>query len=263
MKLALIQMDIAFGLPEVNRAYVKNQVEKIVAQGQVDLIMLPELWTTGYDLTRFNEIAEDNGQDTITFIADLARKHQVHFVAGSIANRKHDKFYNTLIVINSNGEVEKQYDKAHLFRLMDEDKYLAEGEDQGLFILNNYVSAGVICYDIRFPEWIRTHMLNGAKLLYVVAEWPKARIDHWRTLLISRAIENQCYVIACNRVGEDANNRFGGHSLVVDPWGKVVAEAAEEPTTLYAEIDMLEVDRIRKTIPVYQDRRANLYRLQK
>ncbi|MEM1506410.1 nitrilase-related carbon-nitrogen hydrolase, partial [Domibacillus sp. 8LH] len=122
--------------------------------------------------------------------------------------------------------------------LMDEEEHLVEGSENGIFELAGAKSAGVICYDIRFPEWIRTHMLDNTKVLYVVAEWPAKRIDHWKALLISRAIENQCYVVACNRVGADPNNQFGGHSMVIGPWGEILEEADDQETILYSELDV-------------------------
>jgi omega-amidase len=147
----------------------------------------------------------------------------------------------------------------HLFRLMNEEKYLQPGEQMGSFSLDGIPCAGVICYDIRFPEWIRKHVVAGAQVLFVVAEWPMPRLAHWRHLLITRAIENQCYVIACNRVGSDPDNTFAGHSLIIDPWGEIVAEASPEEETLLAEIDLAQVSQIRKRIPIFSDRRPELY----
>jgi predicted amidohydrolase len=106
-------------------------------------------------------------------------------------------------------------------------------------------------------------MLENIDVLYVVAEWPKQRLDHWRALLIARAIENQVYVVACNRVGSDPNNTFAGHSMVIDPWGQVIEEADDQIGILTAEIDLAEVKRIRQEIPIYEDRRPDLYRLKK
>ncbi|MDC3415962.1 carbon-nitrogen family hydrolase [Aquibacillus salsiterrae] len=260
LKVALCQIDIAFGDPKANFKKVEaffQQIEK-----DVDIVVLPELWTTGYDLTRLDEIADQDGQASFAYISQLAKKYQVHVVAGSIAKRLSDTdVTNTLFVVNREGKVVKEYSKAHLFRLMDEEKHLIEGNDNGLFELENTLSAGVICYDIRFPEWIRTQMLADTKVLYVVAEWPKPRIDHWRALLISRAIENQCYVVACNRVGADPNNEFGGHSIIVGPWGEIIAEANDEETILYGEIEPDKVDEVRSTIPIFTDRRPDIYKL--
>ncbi|WP_342028685.1 carbon-nitrogen family hydrolase [Oceanobacillus limi] len=254
-----MQIDICYGNPTANYKTIEKQFEKLHAKN-IDLVVLPELWTTGYDLTRLDEIADDGGKESLSFICKLAKKYRLNIVAGSIAKKlPNSAVTNTLIVINCIGEIVKEYSKAHLFRLMQEEKHLIEGNDHGLFELEGILSAGVICYDIRFPEWIRTHMLHDTKVLYVVAEWPKQRIDHWRALLISRAIENQCFVVACNRVGYDPQNEFGGHSMIVDPWGKVLSEANDEEMILYGEVEIDQVDSVRKKIPVFSDRRPELY----
>lgn len=259
LKIALIQMDIHFGDPEANREKVKKLFTHINTE-KTDVVILPELWNTGYDLSRLDKIADRNGQESIKFLSNLAITYDVNIIAGSIAKQDGSDVTNTMLVINKDGQLIKEYSKAHLFRLMSEDKYLVEGHDKGQFELEGQKSAGVICYDIRFPEWIRTNMLDNTKVLYVVAEWPKPRIDHWRTLLVSRAIENQCYVVACNRVGSDPNNEFGGNSLVISPWGEIIAAAGEDETILFSEIDIKQVDEIRNEIPVFTDRRPDMYK---
>ncbi|WP_163528374.1 carbon-nitrogen family hydrolase [Halobacillus ihumii] len=256
--LAIIQMDIAFGDPEVNRNHARTHIKEAVEHGG-EVILLPEMWTTGYDLGRFDEIAEEIDGPTHQLMMELAQQHKVT-VAGSVAERDGEDFYNTFVVYDESGQRRLKYRKAHLFRLMDEEKFLKSGDQQGVFQLGNTPVAGVICYDIRFPEWIRTHMLEGARGLFVTAEWPKPRTEHWRNILISRAIENQCFVIACNRVGADPNNEFGGHSLVIDPWGTVVGEASEEEEILIVEVDFSRVEAIREQIPIFQDRRPDLYK---
>ncbi|QTM98039.1 carbon-nitrogen family hydrolase [Sediminibacillus dalangtanensis] len=258
---ALIQMDIAFGDPQTNFRHAEELIREAVEKRAPDTILLPELWTTGYDLTRLDEIADEDANVTIAFLSRLAKELDINMIAGSVANRVDEATSNTLLVVARTGDIIKQYSKAHLFRLMDEEKYLIEGNSDGTFVLENQKSAAVICYDIRFPEWIRTHMLDDTKVLYVVAEWPKQRIDHWRALLISRAIENQCFVVACNRSGSDPNNEFGGNSMIIGPWGEVLAEAGLEETILTGTIDLEEVEKIRATIPIYSDRRTDLYKL--
>ncbi|ADU32437.1 carbon-nitrogen family hydrolase [Evansella cellulosilytica] len=259
-KVAMIQMDIAFGDIEKNIDIVKQKVKEAMKEAP-DVIVLPELWTTGYDLARLKSLLEHSTINISEFLSKLAKGNKVHILAGSIAQATDAGITNIMLIFNNKGELVKEYSKAHLFRLMDEEKYLVQGNKDGLFSLNNIDCAGVICYDIRFPEWIRTHMIDQAKVLFVVAEWPKARIDHWRALLMSRAIENQCYVIACNRVGADPNNEFGGNSMIIGPWGEVVSEAGDKETIIYGEVDLLEVDKVRETIPIYSDRRTDLYKL--
>ncbi|SDP72441.1 carbon-nitrogen family hydrolase [Halobacillus sp. SY10] len=256
-KIAIIQMDIVFGNPEENRKLAKEKIKEAAAQGS-EVILLPELWTTGYDLSRFEEIAETLEGPTHQLLISLAKALKVT-IAGSIAEEENGKFYNTFVAYNAEGDRLFNYRKAHLFRLMNEEKFLESGNQKGNFNLGEVPVAGVICYDIRFPEWMRTHMLDGSRGLFVVAEWPKPRVEHWRNLLISRAIENQCFVIACNRVGADQNNEFGGHSIVVDPWGNVLAEGGFDEEIVYAEVDFTAVEAIREQIPIFQDRRPDLY----
>lgn len=257
-QISLVQMDIAFGRPEEN---FKQVEEKIVAacKDHSDIIVLPELWSTGYDLTRLAQIADKQAQATISFLSKLASKYNVHIVGGSIANNKEKGIYNTLIVINKSGEVVHTYDKLHLFQLMDEHLYLKSGTSNGLFSLEDRHFASMICYDIRFPEWIRVHTTRGAQAIFVVAEWPEPRLAHWRSLLVARAIENQCYVIACNRVGKDPNNNFAGHSMIIDPWGEIIVEAGEKEEILTASINLDKVTEVRKTIPIFADRKPEYY----
>lgn len=257
-KISCVQMDIAFGKPEQNLEHAKALME-VAVKNRPDIIVFPELWTTGYDLTRLDEIADDEAQTTIEFLTEAAKKYHIHFVGGSVANRQLDGIKNTLLIVNKEGQLVHQYSKLHLFRLMDEHLYLEAGTDKGLFQLDNLRVAGVICYDIRFPEWLRVHTSAGAEIIFVVAEWPAPRLSHWRSLLIARAIENQCFVIACNRSGNDPANQFAGHSMIIDPWGEVIAEAGDQEEILTAEIETNLVKEIRKQIPIFADRKPNLY----
>ncbi|MFE8703584.1 carbon-nitrogen family hydrolase [Cytobacillus sp. FJAT-54145] len=258
IKISCIQMDIAFGLLEKNFEKANHLMEKAM-EHRPNIIVLPELWTTGYDLTRLDELADEYAEKSLTFLKEKAKQFQVHLVGGSVANKTDEGVFNTLLVIDKNGELVHQYSKLHLFKLMDEHLYLSAGKEKGLFTLDNQFFAGMICYDIRFPEWIRSHTTEGAETLFVVAEWPLARLSHWRSLLIARAIENQCYVIACNRSGADPNNVFAGHSMIIDPWGDVVAEASEAEEILTGEIDLEKVKEVRSMIPIFADRRPELY----
>lgn len=256
--IACIQMDIAFGQPKINYKVAEQLIGQAV-QSNPDIIVLPELWTTGYDLTRLNEIADKNASETISFLQNIAKKYNVHLVGGSIAKKTMDGIYNTMLMVNNKGEYIKDYDKLHLFQLMDEHHYLKPGEKDGLFTFDDKLCASFICYDIRFPEWLRVHTSKGAEVLFVSAEWPKPRLDHWRALLISRAIENQAYVVAVNRAGTDPNNTFAGHSMIVDPWGEIVCEAEEGVEILTGTIDLTKVKEVRNKIPVFADRRPEFY----
>lgn len=258
MKIACIQMDICFGDIDANFNKAKSLIEEAM-EGNPDLIVLPELWSTGYDLTRLNLLADYEAKKSIRFLQDLAKLHNVHFVGGSVASQTANGTYNTLLIVNNNGELIHTYDKAHLFKLMNEHKYLDSGSSKGSFILDDQHLAGVICYDIRFPEWLRAHTIEGAEALFVVAEWPLPRLHHWRSLLIARAIENQCFVIACNRTGADPENIFAGHSMIINPWGEIIIEGNEQEAIVTGTIDLSEVRKVREMIPIFTDRRTDLY----
>jgi omega-amidase len=257
-KIACLQMDIAFGNPEQNYKKASELIHQANAQNP-DIIVLPELWTTGYDLDNLKDTAEEEAQEAKVFFKDAAEKYNSHFIGGSVANKTEAGIENTLLVFDKNGEQAGIYSKLHLFKLMDEHLYLAAGKEKGVFSLDGHKFAGLICYDIRFPEWVRAHALLGADAMFVVAEWPIQRLEHWRALLIARAIENQCFVVACNRAGSDPNNKFAGHSMVIGPWGDVIAEGGEGEEILLAEIDLDEVKEARSKIPIFADRRPELY----
>nr|WP_255688238.1 carbon-nitrogen family hydrolase [Pontibacillus sp. HN14] len=259
LHVAILQIDITYGDPVKNQNYIEWKMGQTEALQDIDVVVMPELWNTGYDLTRLDEIADPLGENSQQFLSQLAKRYSVNIVGGSVAKIEKGKATNTMYVFNKNGELQLEYSKAHLFQLMDEHKYLSAGSDKSHFDIEGYPSSGFICYDIRFPEWMRTHTINGSEILFVVAQWPTPRIDHWRSLLISRAIENQCYVVACNRVGSDPKNSFGGHSIIVNPWGEVITEAGDQEMILEAELDMSIVEGIRTQIPIFQDRRTDLY----
>ena len=258
MRVSCIQMDINFGNVEENFQKAERLIESAMTE-KPDLLVLPELWTTGYDLTRLDEIADKEAKKSIEFLQKLAKQYQVHIVGGSVASQTQTGVYNTMLVINQDGQLVTTYSKAHLFKLMNEHHHLQSGDAKGLFELNQTLFAGLICYDIRFPEWIRAHTTEGAEAIVVVAEWPQPRLNHWRSLLIARAIENQCFVIACNRSGSDPDNVFAGHSMIINPWGEVIAEGDEGETIVTGSIDLSEVKKVRNTIPIFSDRRTDLY----
>ena len=259
MRVSLIQMDIAFGNPQANYSMAETKIREAASKSP-DCIILPELWTTGYDLTRLKETSDPEGEITKRFISSLAREYGINIIAGSVALMRAGGITNSMLIFNRLGELAGEYSKLHLFGLMNEHLYLKPGEAKGLFTLDDVKGAGVICYDIRFPEWIRAHMTQGAEVLFVCAEWPLQRLSHWRALLISRAIENQCYVAACNRTGSDPANVFAGHSIIIDPWGDIVSEASGGEEIISGEIDLDKVRQVRRQIPIFADRRPGLYR---
>ncbi|SDR78332.1 Predicted amidohydrolase [Paenibacillaceae bacterium GAS479] len=260
--MAALQIHINAGEPELNFQRVQSRLQEAAsADSKPDVIILPEMWNTGYALNRIGELADPEGERTRTMLAEFSRETGIHAIGGSIAEKKQDKVFNTMYAFDREGRLAGEYSKIHLFRLMEEEKHLAAGVQPGLFTLEESQAGMMICYDIRFPELARTLALAGAKVLFVPAEWPKPRLHHWRSLLIARAIENQMYVVACNRTGISGETEFFGHSMIIDPWGEVLAEGGEEEEILTAEIDLALVDEVRGRIPVFEDRRPQLYRL--
>lgn len=260
LHIALIQADIEIGNVQANMDNMLAMMEKAAAANhKPDVIVLPEMWNTGYALDRIQELADPMGQETSSMLSEFARKHRIQVVGGSVAERIEDRIYNSMYVFNRNGEQIAKYSKIHLFRLMDEEKFLQAGQHTVTFDLEEMKAGASICYDIRFPELSRTLALGGAQVLFVPAEWPHPRLHHWRTLLIARAIENQMYVVACNRVGTSGETDFFGHSLIIDPWGEIIAEGDERETIVTGMLDCKLTDEVRGRIPVFEDRRPHLY----
>jgi predicted amidohydrolase len=258
--VSLIQMDVTIGQPEKNYIRVEHLLhEAIQAATKPDLIILPEMWNTGYALEQIHALADEHGERTKSLLSAFSQTNQVNIIGGSIAERRGDQIYNTMYAFDRTGTVVAEYSKIHLFRLMDEEKYLTEGDHIGALNIDGTQAGMMICYDIRFPELARKLALSGVKILFVPAEWPHPRLHHWRTLLTARAIENQMYVVACNRVGTSGTTAFFGHSMVIDPWGEIVSEGAEDEAILTATIDLALVSEVRGRIPVFEDRRPEHY----
>ncbi|MGN1400980.1 MAG: carbon-nitrogen family hydrolase [Bacillus sp. (in: firmicutes)] len=263
MKVAIYQMGITTGNPSENRKKVESWVHTVCKGGdKPDLLVLPELWTTGYCLEELKSMAEPEGRETLPFVGGLAKHYGVNIVAGSIANQKADGIYNTSFVIDRSGACIRQYDKVHLVPMLREPDYLKGGKSAPVIVEVEGVKIGlIICYDLRFPEIIRNLALEGAQLLLVVAEWPVARRNHWRILQQARAIENQMYVVSCNCVGEHGGVVYAGTSMIVDPWGDIVAEEGiEQEATTIVDLDFKKVDSVRKEVPIFKSRVPDLYR---
>lgn len=264
IRLSLAQSDIQLGNPQANLA-AAAEFARAAREAGSHLLLLPELWATGYDLENWQGYATDLESGMFTEMSNLARQHNLA-IGGSLLERGAHGAYNTFAIYNRRGELAGQYRKVHLFRLMDEHLWLLEGENLTTVRLNlteeypSITTGLAICYDLRFPEIFRSYATQGVKLFLLVAEWPAARQDHWETLLRARAIENQCFIAAVNRVGTSKDELFGGHSAVIDPWGETVAEADADVGLLSVTINLERVDYARKQIPVLNDRRPDAYR---
>jgi predicted amidohydrolase len=257
LNISLAQMQIALGDVGRNFRRMQDWAAEAARRGS-HLVVFPELWSTGYALEQAKELASQLNSGMFAQVTTVAQQNKIGII-GSILEKRGLEVANSATFAAPNGRVMGVYRKLHLFRLFDEDKWLSAGQAPLSMDLPWGETALAICYDLRFPELFRHYAVNGAKLIVIPAEWPLARVEHWRALLIARAIENQCYIVATNAAGETGETVFGGHSMIVDPWGKIVIEGGEDPLLLTAEIDLDLVDEVRQRIPVFEDRRTDLY----
>ncbi|AXQ78293.1 carbon-nitrogen family hydrolase [Streptococcus chenjunshii] len=259
MRIALVQMDIFYKDTKSNFAAVSELLEQAAAD-KADVIVLPEMWNTGYALADLDRMADKEGEQTIELLGSFAKNYAVNIVAGSVAVEKNTGFYNMSYVFNRRGEVISRYAKAHLFAPMAEDIYLQPGNQESSFSIDGIRASVAVCYDLRFPEWIRTMMAKGSQILFVAAQWPQERIQQWEILLRARAVENQAFVVGVNRVGQDPDYHFAGRSLIIDPLGQTVLQAPDSSSGVYsAAVDFSQSDLVRSQIPVFADRRPELY----
>jgi predicted amidohydrolase len=252
---AAIQFNIKPGKVDLNLARATEGLFRVAQQG-ARLAILPEMWSCSYDYRNLTSLAAQS---------PLVLKHwqqvcrETGLVAvGSLPELADGKIYNTAYVIDR-GEMVGSYRKLHLFSTMQEDRYLAAGNET-LVVDTSAGRLGIaICYDLRFPELFRKLALAGAEIICLPAEWPKPRQEHWNTLLRARAIENQLFIAAANCCGIQGKLDFFGHSQLISPLGTLLAFAGEEETELLADFDFSEMDKYRRQIDTLGDRRADIY----
>lgn len=257
VQVSIGQMPVCAGQPDANVEQMRAWVAKAARAGSA-LVLFPELWHSGYDLAHAGLYAAPLNEGMFAQVRALAREHGIA-IGGSLLEAHEGRFYNCFALYGSEGQLLAAYRKAHLFRLMEEDRWLAPGES-AVCADTPWGKAGLaVCYDLRFPELFRRYAMGGAGLTLLPAEWPVRRIEHWRTLIRARAIENQMFLIAANCVGDSGKDQFGGHSAVIGPWGEVIVEAGFEPELLTCSVDLAAVAEARQRIPVLADRRPEVY----
>ncbi|MEA4913520.1 MAG: carbon-nitrogen family hydrolase [Christensenella sp.] len=259
MKICCVQMDVCAAEAEQNFARAELLIRQS-AECQPDVILLPELWNTGFAPNQIDaSLADEDGARTKVLCGSLAKGYGVNIVAGSVLARKSGALNNTAYVFDRAGSCVAEYDKTHLFSPSGEGEAYQAGDQIVTFPLDGVTYGIMICYDLRFPELARALALSGARVVFIPAEWPRQRTEQLRTLLSARAIENQMFAALCNGCGEAYGTEFGGSSAIVDPLGNVLAQAGAGETIIFAEIDFAEQDKIRKDLPVLLDRRPTLY----
>ncbi len=266
MKIALIQL--AYGDSETPADRLQRVCGLVREQRGHDLIVLPELWSAGaFDYRRWPEREQQVDGEITAALGAVARGIGAVVHTGSIVERPPDEpgpegrgLWNTSVIVGPDGGVCATYRKIHRFGFgSGEPKLMEAGSDVVVVDLPAPVDSLKVgistCYDLRFPELYRRQIDLGAEMLLLASAWPAARVDAWRTLLKARAIENQCFVVACNTAGTHANTEMGGRSAVIDPWGNVLAEAGINDEALSAEIDPTQVEQWRDRFPILTDRR--------
>ncbi len=224
------------------------------AQSGADLVVLPELWSQGgFSYDRWEVEAQPFDGAVVSSLRDAARDLGARVHMGSFVERDETgRLFNTSVLLDSMGEVESTYRKIHLFGFGDgEPKLMTAGDGP---VVHDGIGLAT-CYDLRFPEQFRLLLDQGAEVVLLVAAWPARRVGHWQLLAQARAVENQSYVVACNTAGTHAGVPMGGHSMVVDPWGVVLAEAGDGEEVLVADLDPDLVATTRASFPVLGDRR--------
>lgn len=217
---------------------------------KTDLIVLPEMFSTGFSMNP-EKLAEEMDGKTMQWMNSQAHKFEC-VITGTLIIKEHGKYYNRLVWMRPDGTYET-YDKRHLFGFADEDKHYTAGDKKLIVELNGWKICPVICYDLRFPVWLRNRDAEYDMLL-VLANWPERRSLHWRTLIPARAVENQSYVVAVNRVGHDGNETYhSGDSMCIDPNGKVIYYKPNDEDLYTFSVNLEEVQNSRRRHPFQKD----------
>lgn len=233
--------------------------EALASAPPADLYVLPELWGVGFtaydDYADASESLDDS--PTLRLLADAARARGAWIHGGSLVERHTAGLSNTSVLLAPNGSLHATYRKIHLFGYQSrEATLLTRGDEVVTADLGEFRVGLATCYDLRFPELFRAQVDMGATLFLIASAWPLSRLEHWRLLNRTRAVENLAYLVACNTTGVDHGSTYAGHSLVIDPWGDVVAESDQtSPEPLVAELDVQAVRRVRAEFPALDSRR--------
>lgn len=252
LHLTALQLDLAWENPANNRQHILDLLKE--AEPATDLILLPEMFTTGFTMDSAKN-AEPMDGPTSLWMRNIAAQYDA-LVIGSIVMEDNGQYFNRLLAMAPNGLIAK-YDKRHLFRMADEHDHYTAGTDRVILEWRGWKICPQICYDLRFPVFARNTETNGEldyDLLLYVANWPAKRATHWETLARARAIENQAFVAALNRVGTDgAGIPYSGNSLICDYVGQDLAYEVGKEAILTARLDPDEMLAWREKFPIWKD----------
>lgn len=259
--IAVVQMNVHVKDTEYNYKNALCLLQQ-AAQLQPDIIVLPETWNTGfYPSKDLLQLADTNGEHTKDMLGNFAHKYNVNILGGSVTTNYNGQIYNTSYAFNRAGDVVGTYNKIHCFTPAKEDLYFKGGEEISKFYFDGIPCSMVTCYDIRFPELVRMAALQDIHVLFIPAQWPTMRLNHWITLSTARAIENQLYVCAVNGCGKIGKAQCAGNSLLIDPWGKELLHLEDHEAIALTTIDIDIINDIRSKINIFDDRKPYLYKL--
>lgn len=256
MKIASLQIGIKDGQTKEERIdYVLGKMEE---SRDADLLLLPELWNVGFfSFDQYDAFSESLDGPTMQAISAKAKEIGSYVFAGSFVEKKGSDLLNTSVLVGPDGKIKGDYNKIHLFGYGSRESELLKAGERVVVVDTEIGKLGLsTCYDLRFPELYRKMMEMGAEVFLVTSGWPFPRVEHWKVLNQARAIENVCWLVSCNCAGADKGVPFLGHSMIVDPWGVVVAGSTHEERTVRADIDVQMVHDVRKVFPAIQDRVA-------
>ncbi len=250
LQIAILQFNIIWEQKETN---LKTLAEKLLLlKAGTQLVVLPEMFTTGFSMAA-EKLAESMEGKTVAWMKQMASEYKI-ILTGSIIIKEQENYYNRMLWVLPNGVVH-HYNKRHLFGMAKENEVYTAGNTKLLVQANGLKLNLQICYDLRFPVWNRqASNAELADVIIYVANWPTKRIEHWNILLRARALENQCYVLACNRVGSDANSlNYSGHSQILGPSAELIDKIIGSEGYIYASLDDAIITATRKKLPFLQD----------
>lgn len=249
LKVTLIQSNLFWEDKITNIKQFTNRIFDL--NESTDLYILPEMFSTAFTMNS-EKLAETMDGFTVTWMKEVAMVKNAA-VCGSVIITENNKTYNRFLFVEPNGNVQF-YNKAHLFRMGEENKHYSAGNERIIIEYKGWKIAPFICYDLRFPVWLKRTEKFDYDLMILVASWPEKRVTHWQVLTQARAIENQCYVAAVNRVGEDGNQtNYNGQSALYNPQGKLLNELTHEEFETTFTIQLPELRTYRKAFPVCLD----------
>ena len=255
MKIALIQMDIQWESKQENYKNAEK-FTKLASDEGCDIVVFPEMFNTGFSMN-VSSIAEDEDGETASELSRMARQHNINIIAGYVVKAFGEKKgQNIAVVYNRNGKPIAKYVKLHPFSFAGEDQYYVAGKDTVLFDIEGMTTSIFICYDLRFPEVFR-RVAKDVQAIFIIANWPSERKEHWITLLKARAIENQCFVIGVNRTGKDGNGiSYPGSSAIFGPLGNEMCCGSDNVEFIQCKINPRETVEVRAKFPFLQDMRG-------